>query len=221
MRRYTDLTKKELVGLSKEDTDRLIDIEIAYAGIEPVYAPTEPNLKDVKLLKSHTAFEVFGILFANQEDAITVSQMLTFREDYDYYGSGYDYKYLSRNDDNGVKTRYFYEKNDVAAVKEILQENRLLQEKYNEEEKAYKAFVKSTSEIRNGVLDAITAAHNFFQRVTAMKLQYRKYLNLSEGDEKIAMNFFNSAYGELTEEYAIAVFGDQLSGKPEEANADH
>lgn len=216
MRRYTDLTKKELAELSQEELDRFIELELAYAGITPVMCPVKPVIKEIALDASEVAYEVFGVLFKNQEDALVVSQMEVLREDYDYYGAGYAYKYLKLNDNNAVKTEKYYKKEEVLAVKDVLKGNRLLEEEYDKQKKSYDAFLKDTEAIRDSVREAVTAAHTFFQRVAAMKLQYQRYLTLAEGDEKIARNFFDSAYGILEEEYETAVFSSKAEAKSED-----
>ena len=216
MRRYTDLTKKELAELSQEELDRFIELELAYAGVTPVMYPVKPMIKEIALDMSEVAYEVFGVLFKNQEDALTVSKMEVFREDYDYYGAGYNYKYLKLNDNNGVKAEKYYKKEEVLAIKDVLKGNRLLEEEYGKQKKMYDAFLKDTEAIRDSVREAVTAAHTFFQRVAAMKLQYQRYLTLAEGDEKIARNFFDSAYGALEEEYETAVFSSEAEAKSED-----
>jgi len=207
MRRYTDLSKEELAVLNNEDIKHFIDLEIAIAGIKPVIKPVPPVLAEMKLQKTETAYEVFGILFKEQADALAVSQMKVLRADYDYYGSGsYEYRYLTPNESNAVKTEQFYTKEEVKAHSQVIKENMVLQKAYNEAEKAYNSFVTETKEIRDAIYGAVNDARAFFTQVEKMKQQYQHYLKLTEGDEKIARNFFDNAYGVLEEEYAKRVW---------------
>ena len=57
MKRYDELTHEELVALTETDIERLVELEIAHAGII-----------------SETAFQVAGMLFKNESDAIAVAR---------------------------------------------------------------------------------------------------------------------------------------------------
>lgn len=207
MKRYDQYSKEELAVLTEEQINTLVDLEIAYAGVMPAERPTPPSYEDVKMNKSEAAYSVYGIYFKNQSDALAVSGMQVFRQDYDYAAGGYDYKYLRENTSNEVKTEFFYKKEDVKRFKDTLIQNKTLKDQYESDKKDYDKYFDSTSKIRTAVWEAYREACRFVNSVNNAKNMYDKYLQLAEGDKAIAKKFFLDAYKD-NEDIVEAVFPD-------------
>jgi hypothetical protein len=77
MKRYDEYSKAELAEVSTETLNTLIDLELAHEGVLPVVPPTPLPEFSAGIKPTETLYEVFGILFAKQEDAITTEQDIT------------------------------------------------------------------------------------------------------------------------------------------------
>lgn len=195
MKRYTDLTKDELADLTDEDLQRYIDIEIAYAGITPVIEPVPVPDFDPGIKPKVKAYEVCGIVVKDIKDAQTIAGMKTYSADYDYYGSGSNYKYLTeRYNRDEIKTIYFYEKDDVTRIKAQLKDRKDTVDHYNEMKGDWDKYQEKTSSCRSEVMTAYREAVHYQRRVEHGKQQYERYLKLAEGETSIANRFFSDAF---------------------------
>lgn len=194
MKRYNEYSKNELAQVSQEELQTLIDLELAYAGILPEIKPTELPPFDAGIKPTETFYEVFGVLFKNQADAITVSGMEVVHEGCDYYGAGYNYKYGESKDSTAVSTKVLYKRDDVIRLKSILVTRKEVEEVYQEANKKYSKFSEATSNIRSKVNNAYYEACDFVHRVELAEQMLEKYRILADGNEEIAKNFFQNAY---------------------------
>jgi len=194
MKRYDEYSKTELAKVSQEDLNLLVDLELAHAGILSETSPTELPPFDAGIKPTETFYEVFGVLFKNQADAITVSMMSVAAEEYDYYGAGYTYKFPSFDRSNAVSTKVLFKKEDVMRVKAALSARKKAEEVYAEESKKYTKFTEATSKIRSDVTDAYYEACDFARSIELAKQMLEKYRVLADGNEETARNFFRDAY---------------------------
>ncbi len=194
MKRYSDLTHEELIVLKDDDVERLIDIEIANEGIMPVSKPEVPTLEAEGIVASEVAFEVGGILFKNEDDAITVARMDSFTTNYNYQVGGYDYKWLDPVIDRTITRRTFYKQADIVRIKEILVKNKSKRKEYESRKKDYDEFLESTGKIRNAVYSFWREALNLQQEIDEAKAILEKYRALADSDETVAINFFKNTY---------------------------
>lgn len=193
MKRYTEYTNEELIELTQEEIQNLIELEIAFAGIMPVMEPQLPNLASIDLKKELTLYEVNGMLFKNAEEAQQVLKMDVWEENYDYGGAGYDYKYGEKKDLN-MSVVMYYEKEQIWKVRQALTENKRLNDSYNQEKSAYDKFIKETKNIRESVRAAVDNAWTWKNDLDHAKSVYEKYLRLADGNEAIAQSFFRNAF---------------------------
>lgn len=194
MKRYTDLTHEELIALKDEDIERLIDIEIANAGIMPVACPVVPSLEDEGIVKSEIAYEVGGILFKDEKDAITVSRMEQFNKNYDWKIGGYNYPWLDPITERSITKQNFYRQTDITRIKEILQRNESKRKEYDTHKNEYDKFLSETGKIRDAVYSFWREALNFQREIDEAIAVLEKYRGLSDGDETVAINFFKNTY---------------------------
>lgn len=203
MKRYNEYSKAELAQVSQEDLQTLIDLEFANEGILPEIKPAELPPFDSGIKPTEIFYKVFGVLFKNQADANTVSEMEAVSEDYDYYGAGYNYKYAGPKMCGAVSREVFYSKSDVMRLGLVLAERKKAEELYKEASKKYSEFLETTSNIRNEINDTYREACDFIRKVVYAKQMLEKYRLLADGNERIARNFFLAAYKdspEITEE---------------------
>lgn len=193
MKQYTDLTHEELIVLTENDIERLIDIELAHDGIMPVACPTVPSLDDEGIIKSETVFDIGGLLLKNEEDAIAVSRMEQFKSEYDY-NIGYEYRWLNPITERTIIKEYYYRQEDVVRIKEALQRNKIKKDGYESQKQKYDEFLKKTGQIRNRVYDIWNSARNFQREIDDANAVLVKYRDLADDDETMAVNFFKNTY---------------------------
>lgn len=198
MKRYSNLNNEELTQLTDSDIQTLIDIEIAYAGIIPVFVPDPPPAYKVPFKPTEIAYEIYGVLFTDFDDALAFSKMSIVSSNYDWNKAGSDYKWLEPKStyDSGIKTREFYRKADIDSIIQELYNYKRVKEAYEEASKEYNTFVERISDLRNAVYDAIREAKIYLAEISAAKALYQKYITLADGDETIALSFIKDAYKE-------------------------
>jgi len=194
MKRYEEYEATELQALSDDQIVALIELEIAYAGIRPVFKMDPPSLEDVHITPTVTAYKVGERYFQNEDDAIEVARKTFFKLDYDYQGAGYDYKWLEPVLDTDVSKCIYYHKEDVMRVKEALTDNNRKREEFEKQNKEYNEFLKTTTAIRQEVWSTVNEARKVVAEIEHAKLIFQKHLGLAEGNEDIAKNFFRAAY---------------------------
>jgi hypothetical protein len=196
MIRYSDLTHEELIVLKEEDIDRYIDIEIAHEGIMPVACPEVPTVAEEGIVQSEIAYEVGGLLFKNEEDAIKVSMMAQVKSSYDYSSGGYDYMWLDPVFERSVAKKMFYKQSDVVRIKDILQKNAAKRKDYDNQKTKYDKYLKNTGQIRESVYSLYHDALRLEEEYRGAEKILAKYKDLSGGDEAIATSFFRNTYKE-------------------------
>ncbi len=210
MRRYTDLEQSELAVLEEPDVEKLIELEIAEAGILPVPCPASPNLASVGISKSDIAFEVGGVVVRTEEEALRIASMEVLKEDYDY-NIGYSYKWLKPHTRLEVEKVAFYRQDDVVRVSAALVDLERKKNAYEEERKVYDAFVKETGKHRNEVWGTVDEARKAVAEIKFANEVYVKHLELADGDEVVARRFFTNAYEDRTD-IVEAVVGAGVTG---------
>lgn len=193
MKRFSDLEHAEILALSEEDIKKYIEIEVAFAGIMPVPLPKKTTLEDVNIKKSDQYFQVHGILFKTEKDAAAFAEMEVYQENYDWSISS-DYRFAVRRDNCAVVAVSLYEKADIYRLKSVLQDNKRKKEETEKEERAFDKYNEAVSSIRNSIWGLVAEAKDKQREIDSAQEAYNKYLELSEGNEEIAKNFFRNAY---------------------------
>jgi hypothetical protein len=193
MRRYFDLSKKELSELTDAQIEFLISLEIAEAGIAPVECPAKPSLEDVGIAKNVVAYKVKGCIVKSAEDVAQLMKMQVFSSHYDY-NCGYEYEWLEEDIQAQPTQCCFYHEQDVLRLKEILQDNKRKMAEYTEKKNTYDKYLKQTGEHRNAVFNAVNAATSYYREVALAQKTWEHHLQLAENDHAVAMRFFKAAY---------------------------
>jgi hypothetical protein len=208
MKRLSELSRDELLALSDSETQTLIDLELAHAGVIPEESPKEPELTVPDIKPTIEAFEVRGLVFLNKEDAMVAGKLPAMRENYDY-NIGSEYKTLQpmqdSYDDKGIRPRMYFDKSALNAVKSQLQDIKRARNEYDSQLARYTKFVESTKSIRDSVYNAVRDARNEKREFEAAQTLFRKHLALAENNRQIAENFFRLAYKAFSEEYIVSV----------------
>jgi len=193
MKRYTEYSQDELAALDDAGVQRLIDIELAHQGIAPVPAPEPPSLADVGIEKKDVGYAVGDLVFVNQADAEMVAKLPMLKEDYNY-SVGWNYRWVEPKDDVAVQVRQYYKHDDITRMKGALVENKARQQEYDSLKKVYDKYLDSTSEVRNEVWNAVSAARKYMCEVESALHTFNHYKDLADGDESVATKFFRNNY---------------------------
>lgn len=200
MKRYTDLTHEELIALNEDDLKRYIDIEIAFAGITPAPEPVPIGEFDPGIKPEIIAFEVCGLIVKTIEEAQKVAALNIYSSDYDYYGAGSKFRYLSdRWGSNDIKKVSFYNKEEVLRMKGMLKDRKELVEHYEAQKAEWEKYLEKIQGCRSEVMDAYRAAVGYQQTLNYGRAQFARFLTLAEGDESIACRFFYDAFKDNAE----------------------
>ena len=195
IKRYTDFTNEELLNLTDEDIENLIDVECMFAGVVPIRI--EPTYMDVPELPE-TDTEVYNVgnfTFGSFEEADRVKNLINecksicrIRYDYMY---GYENGYVTHNDDYACisKQRTYTEKTFEKAKDIIIRRNNIIKDNKAMLDE-FKEASRDYTEIRDKVYDAVYNAKKEHVELENARRVYDRYLALSNGDEATADKFF-------------------------------
>jgi len=207
--RFDALTATALAGLTSDQVQHYIDVEIALAKIIPVMPPegdepTKPNLE-----ATETAYEFGGLLFKSHADAEAVTAMELLESEYDYRGPGYDYKWLKLRTDRTVRAAQYPTERAVRALTAELTAYKEAKNAWEAQCSAYQKFQDQTSACRAHVYTAVSNAKAWLRSVTAAKAVYEKYIRLAGGDTQAARRLFHDAYASEADGIYNAVAASQ------------
>jgi hypothetical protein len=192
MKRYSEMTPEELVALTDDQADRLVDIEVAFAAIKPTEVPVELTLEAAGITASVIGYKVADLVFRDEKDAQTVAALPVMKEAYSYSIS-YNYRWLEPTE-RKVEKVAFYRQEDVLRVGAALKENESRRSVYDKQKSEFDRYLRETTEIATIVWNAIREAKDRINKIEAGKRAYQKYLDLADGNHSIAKKFFEDAF---------------------------
>lgn len=219
MNKIEDLNHDDLIKLTEEELQHLVDIEVAYAGIKLVNPIKMKEVLTINISPVETYYQVHGLLYRTQEEAQAVAVIPAFQTAYDYYGGGYDYKYAEPHEASITKVM-LYKKEDVDTVRSSLQKIREAKEYNQKMQSEYEKYLKSIDGCRATVHSIYRKAIEKEEAINRCILDYKKYFVLADNSEEIAMNFFNMAYKDEPEDIKETAIGRLGLSKRVEAHSD-
>jgi hypothetical protein len=202
MKRLEDYTKEELLALSGDEVDNLIDLECAHAGVQ-LLPPKPESPKVEKEPSEDMAYYVLSELnFIKMEDAMAVAAVVAEKErtKTKYVGGRYDYvltgtiKEIPEIASKKLWSEAHY--NQIAHIKERIEFDKKAYEKQKNE---YDRIVESRQEISSSVLAAVEKARDEKYLLEMLCRDARRYLKLALGDKEIAKRFMLDARKNYTE----------------------
>ncbi len=210
MKRLKELSREELVNLTEEEVNELIDLECMYEG-KPLIVE-KPKYLDIPELpeKDIAYYEVAGYVFTDKEDAIAIKEFIensNSRVKLDYSGSNYDNKYVKKINDSDyekpvtIKSGVAYSVEQYKKILDILNKIKEVKEINNDRKSEYDEIISQRSDVVNACYSAIGKASAELYEINLAINAFEKYLKLSGGNEEVATNFFKeSTYGKLYDE---------------------
>ncbi len=197
MKRVDEMTREELLALTEDGIQTLIDLECAYMGVPllPV-APVEPKKPDVE--PDVTVYYVAGEYFVDKADAQRVAELIGECPRYKYtYAYGlYDGKIV-----RGTETTMLTVITEKWMSERLYNQHRQALEMYGEARKQYDAdrkkydqILRDRQAIADEVLQKVNEARDWENTVQWIIEQYNRYLKLAEGNQVVAMRFLVKAH---------------------------
>ena len=84
MKRYTDLTMRELNELTDREVQKFIDIEVAYAGIQMVPKPLPVEPLRLAIVPTESVYSIKGVIVQDFEVAKVLQTAVIFKASYNY-----------------------------------------------------------------------------------------------------------------------------------------
>lgn len=219
MKQITELSEAEILQLTNEQIQKMILFKMAEAGIKILTKPVEPKYEELPK-KTVLLYDVSGINFlftdkalADDEGQALQAAALKMKSS-SYVGDGYTHKKVRNIDEYDLKNIgkvtevYMYAADDAIQVDEISKANKQLKTQYETLLSEFKANENEADYIRIEIWDRIKQVQAKHNNMAEMKYQYERYLDLSEGNKKIALNFLKKAYS-IDEETECYVQGKE------------
>lgn len=199
MKRYNEYTTNELANLTDEQIKQLIELECMIKGVS-AYCK-KPKLKEIESLPEPNieVFDVAGILLTDRNEAISLLELMrsfksVVRTDYDYY-AGYNsrIKYIKPDEDYcTLVSCHHYTKELYDAMTDAIKRNNE-NESYNKEvSELYKSKMQRYFDVEAEVNMAVSEAKEYECKVEYAKQLFNRYVEMSDGNVDVAMNFFNN-----------------------------
>lgn len=219
MKQITELSEAEILELTSDQIQKMILFKMAEAGIKILTKPVEPEYAELPK-KTVLLYDVSGINFlftdkalADDEGQALQAAALKMKSS-SYVGDGYIHKKVKNLDEFDLKNIgkvtevYMYTADDAIQVDEISKANKELKKQYETLLSEFKTNENEADYIRVEIWDRVKHVQDKHNNMADMKYQYDRYLDLSEGNKNIALNFLKKAYS-IDEETECYVQGKE------------
>lgn len=216
-KRIAEYSDAELLTLTEEQINIIIDLECAYAGIQllpdiPV-APEKPKNSNEDM----TVYGLFdGLNFMDYEDAKLVLDFIVKNVDQTRMGSvsytsgpGYQRKFCQSTDEfvlDDIKSQRVFSESRLKIYGAEIKKYEADKASYQIKKNTYDKIKKQRDDIINGLWCKIGSAQDAEHELNRLKQNAKRYMKLSGGVQEIAINFMVDAYKE-NEEMIRANFG--------------
>lgn len=226
MKQITELSEAEILQLTNDQIQKMILFKMAEVGIKILTKPVEPEYQELPI-KTELLYDVngFSFLFADKSNADTAGQFLQRSsgnmKSSSYVGDGYTHKKVKHLDEYDLKNIgkvtdvLLYSTDDAIKADEISKANNQLKKQYQALLSEFKTNENEADYIRVEIWDRVKQVQAKHNNMAEMKYQYDRYLDLSEGNKKIALNFLKKAYS-IDEETECYVQGKKYEPVLEE-----
>jgi hypothetical protein len=200
MKDFDDLTPTELETVPDEQVERFIDIACAQQGVPllPDY-PQEPVKPDVKPIID--VFDVAGILVTSLEDAQAICDTLkeVARVGYTYVsGPGYE-KRTTTPDQLNITQQHMYSGEYWDQVRVKMEAYAAAEQQYRHDKTEYEKAGTERDRVAESITMAVGTARARADRRAFLQRSYDRYLDLADGDLKVAARFLADANPEARE----------------------
>lgn len=200
MKLFSELSTFEKAGLTSEEIDKYVEVELMVRGVA---LPEKPNLEvipvapefDKKALWFVVARADYGccceIGFDSPEDAQALMAQLQrpcFTEGQVYVSSGKSPEYHKRVNEVHVEVRHLYSQSDAEILSKYVRSSAEAEDRNKAALKAHSESMVEADEIRSEIMGEVRAARATGHRYREILATYSKYKDLA-GDDETAMRF--------------------------------
>lgn len=207
MKTLNNLTEAELIALTEETLERLIDIECAERGIPML--PAEPMLTDEEPLEYDCiAYTISGYSYEFREraDAEAVAQLINGkpRAKYTYNGSPFyenEFAGWTLEERASVSEKAIMSASQRLATKAERLKRKKEKEEYDRLHGEFVKILNQRNEVGEEVRDRYWGALRRQRDRDEHRAHFARYLQLADGNREIAYRFFEKSYGFALTEY--------------------
>ena len=202
IKRFNDLTYNELIKLSDSEVEKLVEIELAYAGVPQVIKPTPPVQLPVPA-PSVDVYYVHPIYSRNKAFVQKIIDVINDNLDQlcdTHYGRN-STKYVANLSDytkSNLHTlsieKSYVSSIDADEVGRTIAINDENEKKYKEQVVEYDTAYEIISEIKDKVKSKVWEAVKVQGKIAELNGHWLRFLSLAEGDADIAHKFFDNSY---------------------------
>lgn len=198
MKRYCDYTNEELLALSDEEVERLIDIEALVENVPLL--PKEPEKPDdPKIEPDVIAYEIRSFIVGTKEDADAIVEMINSMNLFDtfYHGGGYSWSgpegLKPREDPIQAVAQKYWSNGHYQAHCLELKRRKEAKTIYDNAKKEFDEISRSRQTVVDRVWNAVSEAKEDKANRETIKQQFRRYVDLADGNEDMALTFYLNA----------------------------
>jgi len=200
MKAFEHLNDQELVALTQDEINHRVKLKKAETGIKIITPPEMPTYQDIPA-PDLELYEAAGYAFTDKAKAEEITSTINkhivsaMKVDYDWRNSS-DYKYAKPYDGSleTVDIKRVFSQPTYNSIKDVIASNKKVKEAYEKLRKEYDDEDEKSTEIIDGIYDAINTAKVRIDQFRNYKTRIVEYLQLANGDRDIAWNFFDKAY---------------------------
>lgn len=208
MKRYTELTNEELVALTSDQTNLLIDYECALEGV-PMLPPHPGPSPFVETPKAEQQlYKVGGVITTDNQHAMAILNTMIagplVKEEHPDGDYNFTYPVFLTEKSYGypkIESESCYTKEQYEALKDRRKEQVAAKKEYDRELNLYNKAADHRKDIVKAVVGAVDEARRVLSEIDSISSKFEYYLKLAEGSAQVAMNFLIKAHPDVEECY--------------------
>ena len=216
------MTDRQVLALTDREVDKLVNLRKAKDGIKLMVLPVEPDYEE-KIEKDCTFYKIRNLnnfLFIDRAVAGELADGIKKHLKGAYYAR-YSHNpqliskldvYDQREAEVTLEEEKFYSPAVMQEAGAINKRNSSAREAYEKLKSEYDKYVEDTQWIIDEIWDKVLEVRRKYQTLAALQIDYKEYLVLADGDEKIATAFLKKA-NPLSDEELKVVKGKKIVTK--------
>lgn len=200
MKKLDEMSHDEIAALTKDQVNDLVDLECAEQGITLTEKPVKPDVLKVDSEPDLPVYEVGGLHFTEPGPAAEIAALIKehrgilVKSAYEY-SCGYSNNYATDFEDKiEVSPSHILSWKKFQEIRGDLEVAASTKDDFDEELATWKGAHGKRAKVHKKILETVkkhTDAEGDYQRYHAVMA---RYVELSDGDKKIALKFFEEAH---------------------------
>jgi hypothetical protein len=192
MKFLKDYTQAELAVITDAEAAHLVELEIAQKGIPVAIRPTEKQIITETITPEIIGYEVGGLIFVNEADAIAVTTMPIYHETYD--GDYYNRFLEQQTEPEKLQRVAKYSRAQAFEHRATIRDRKNRAEDTKKDGEAWGNYCKAVQDVKDQVWSAIYDAQRTVNKIQQAKTEFERFVVLAEGNQEIAKRFFTNAF---------------------------